>query len=132
MERQCPRRRRRRKYTYGRAIRAVKVNLIVHVRKRWGSLSWKRLHSASLMSVSYAPAKLRVPAGFEHLLEGLAREVLREQPRDIIAFAVEHFKGKLRMREGECTIYQLSRCISHGTFEPNLLFQRAHCWTPQE
>ncbi len=52
------------------------------------------------MSVSYAPMKLRVPAGFEHLLEGLSREVLREQPKDVIAFAAEYFKRQLAVRDG--------------------------------
>lgn len=52
------------------------------------------------MSVSYAPTKLRIPPGFEHLLEVLAREVLREQPEDIIAFAAEHFRKKLLLRDG--------------------------------
>lgn len=53
------------------------------------------------MSVSYAPTKLRVPLGFEHLLEALAREVLREQPKDIINFAAEYFRRKLILRDGE-------------------------------
>lgn len=54
-----------------------------------------------VMSVSYAPTKLRVPLGFEHLLEALAREVLREQPKDIINFAAEYFRRKLVLRDGE-------------------------------
>ena len=56
------------------------------------------------MSVSYAPTKLRVPLGFEHLLEALAREVLREQPKDIISFAAEYFRRKLVLRNGEAII----------------------------
>ena len=55
------------------------------------------------MSVSYAPTKLRVPVGFEHLLEALAKEVLREQPKDIIQFAAEYFRKKLILRDGEIT-----------------------------
>uniref|UniRef100_A0A8C5TDH5 RIIa domain-containing protein n=1 Tax=Malurus cyaneus samueli TaxID=2593467 RepID=A0A8C5TDH5_9PASS len=43
-----------------------------------------------------------VPAGFRNLLEGLAREVLREQPTDIVAFAAEYFQRLLEQREGEC------------------------------
>jgi len=54
------------------------------------------------MSVSYAPAKLKVPPGFEHLLEGLTREILRVQPKDIIAFSAEYFKKKVVLRDGEC------------------------------
>lgn len=49
----------------------------------------------------FAPDNLRVPAGFEHLLEGLTREVLREQPPDIIVFAAEYFKHKLSIRDGK-------------------------------
>ena len=50
------------------------------------------------MSVNYAPSKLRVPAGFQNLLEGLAREVLREQPANIVQFADKYFKLKLKQR----------------------------------
>ena len=53
------------------------------------------------MSVSYAPTKLRIPIGFEHLLEALAREILRKQPKDIIQFAAEYFRRKLILRDGE-------------------------------
>lgn len=52
------------------------------------------------MAVQYAPTKLRVPAGFQNLLEGLAREVLREQPDDIIVFAKRHFQKLIARREG--------------------------------
>ena len=52
------------------------------------------------MAVQYAPMKLRVPPGFQNLLEGLAREVLREQPEDIINFAAQYFKNQLLIREG--------------------------------
>ena len=52
------------------------------------------------MAVQYAPMKLRVPPGFQNLLEGLAREVLREQPEDIIHFAAQYFKNQLLIREG--------------------------------
>ena len=51
------------------------------------------------MSVQYAPTKLKVPEGFQALLEGLAREVLREQPTDIIKFSAEYFKSQLALRE---------------------------------
>ncbi|EDO46037.1 predicted protein, partial [Nematostella vectensis] len=51
------------------------------------------------MAVQYAPTKLRVPPGFQNLLEGLAREVLREQPDDIVQFAAQYFKNQLSIRE---------------------------------
>jgi len=47
------------------------------------------------MSVKYAPSKLKVPPGFQNLLEGLAREVLREQPGNITAFAATYFKEQV-------------------------------------
>ena len=50
------------------------------------------------MSVQYAPSKLKVPPGFQNLLEGLAREVLREQPDDIIKFSADYFKGPMVLR----------------------------------
>ena len=52
------------------------------------------------MAVQYAPMKLRVPPGFQNLLEGLAREVLREQPEDIINFAAQYFRNQLLIRDG--------------------------------
>ena len=51
------------------------------------------------MSVQYAPSKLKVPAGFQNLLEGLAREVLRDQPDEILKFAAEYFKNQLARRD---------------------------------
>lgn len=53
------------------------------------------------MSMSYAANKLRIPPGFEHLLEGLAREILREQPKNLIEFAAQYFQNKLQERDGE-------------------------------
>lgn len=50
------------------------------------------------MSVQYAPSKLKVPPGFQNLLEGLAREVLREQPDDIIKFSADYFKEQMALR----------------------------------
>ena len=52
------------------------------------------------MSVQYAPQKLKVPDGFNNLLEGLAREVLREQPESIIKFAAEYFTRQTILRGG--------------------------------
>lgn len=64
------------------------------------------------MSVSYAPVKLRVPPGFEYVLEGLTREILREQPKDIIAFAADYFKKKLILRDGKkYDVLHLPSCL---------------------
>ena len=52
------------------------------------------------MSVSFATPKIRVPPGFENLLEAFTREILREQPQDIISFGAEFFRNKLKQRVG--------------------------------
>ena len=46
-------------------------------------------------------SSIQVPPGFEHLLEGLAREVLREQPQNIIVFAADYFRQKLSLRDSK-------------------------------
>ncbi|KAM7030319.1 sperm surface protein Sp17 [Acridotheres tristis] len=51
------------------------------------------------MSIASSNTSMRVPAGFRNLLEGLAREVLREQPADVVAFAAQHFQKLLEQRE---------------------------------
>ncbi|KAF4793488.1 sperm surface protein Sp17 [Turdus rufiventris] len=51
------------------------------------------------MSIASSNTSLRVPAGFRNLLEGLAREVLREQPTNVVAFAAQHFQKLLEQRE---------------------------------
>ncbi|KAK1213191.1 SP17 protein, partial [Pygoscelis papua] len=53
------------------------------------------------MSIPSSSTALRLPAGFQNLLEGLAREVLRAQPTDVVAFAAQHFQTLLEQREGE-------------------------------
>ncbi|KAM6234882.1 sperm surface protein Sp17 [Spheniscus humboldti] len=51
------------------------------------------------MSISSSNTTLRLPAGFRNLLEGLALEVLRAQPTDVVAFAAQHFQTLLEQRE---------------------------------
>ncbi|NXH94197.1 SP17 protein, partial [Pachycephala philippinensis] len=51
------------------------------------------------MSIAAANTNLRVPAGFRNLLEGLAREVLREETTDVGAFAAQYFQKLLEQRE---------------------------------
>ena len=48
----------------------------------------------------FAPTGVSVPAGFEELLEAVTREILREQPVDIVTFATEYFKRKVTLRDG--------------------------------
>lgn len=49
----------------------------------------------------FAPNNLQVPPGFEYILEGLTREVLREQPLDIITFAADYFRKQLNLRNSK-------------------------------
>ncbi|KAM7413315.1 hypothetical protein PAMA_020619 [Pampus argenteus] len=51
------------------------------------------------MSVSFSNVCLRVPSGFGAILEGLAREVLRDQPDDIPKYAAHYFNVLLKQRE---------------------------------
>jgi hypothetical protein len=37
-----------------------------------------------------------VPDGFNQILEDLSREILREQPRNIVHFAASYFKSKAK------------------------------------
>ncbi|NXY86810.1 SP17 protein, partial [Alcedo cyanopectus] len=53
------------------------------------------------MAIPSSCSTLRLPAGFRNLLEGLALEVLRAQPDDVVAFAAQHFQKLLQEREGE-------------------------------
>uniref|UniRef100_A0A0E9WKT9 RIIa domain-containing protein n=1 Tax=Anguilla anguilla TaxID=7936 RepID=A0A0E9WKT9_ANGAN len=56
------------------------------------------------MSIPFSNTTLRVPRGFGNLLEGLAREVLRNQPKDIPTFAALYFSALLKEREGDVII----------------------------
>ncbi|KAJ8397176.1 hypothetical protein AAFF_G00440100 [Aldrovandia affinis] len=51
------------------------------------------------MSIPFSNTNLRVPRGFGNILEGLAREVLRDQPQDIPTFAALYFSALLKDRE---------------------------------
>ncbi|XP_051962915.1 uncharacterized protein LOC127629740 isoform X2 [Xyrauchen texanus] len=51
------------------------------------------------MSVPFSNTNLRIPRGFGSLLEGLAREVLRDQPENIPTFAALYFAGILKARQ---------------------------------
>lgn len=51
------------------------------------------------MSIPFSNTTQRIPRGFANLLEGLAREVLRNQPQDIPSFAAKYFENLLIERE---------------------------------
>lgn len=52
------------------------------------------------MAVPFSNTTMRVPTGFASILEGLTREVLRDQPEDIPTFAAQYFTALLQKREG--------------------------------
>lgn len=49
---------------------------------------------------SFSGTHLRVPRGWGALMEGLAREILRDQPEDIPKYAAQHLRALLKLREG--------------------------------
>ncbi|CAI5693757.1 unnamed protein product [Oreochromis niloticus] len=51
------------------------------------------------MAVPFSNTHLRVPRGFGTILEGLTREVLRDQPEDIPKYAAQYFEALLKKRE---------------------------------
>ncbi|XP_063167263.1 sperm surface protein Sp17 [Candoia aspera] len=51
------------------------------------------------MAIPFSNTTQRIPPGFANLLEGLAREVLRNQPEDIPTFAAKYFETLLIERE---------------------------------
>lgn len=53
------------------------------------------------MSVPFCNTHLRIPRGFGAVLEGLVREILRDQPGDIPKYAALYFKRLLGQREGK-------------------------------
>jgi len=52
------------------------------------------------MAVPLSNTRLRIPQGFQRLLEDVTKEVLLMQPNDIYAFAATYFENLLRVREG--------------------------------
>ncbi|XP_030919761.1 sperm surface protein Sp17 isoform X3 [Geospiza fortis] len=72
------------------------------------------------MSIAASNTSMRVPAGFRNLLEGLAREVLREQPTDVVAFAAQYFQKLLESREVALTRWRGEPCW-RTTVSPGLL-----------
>ncbi|XP_035870404.1 sperm surface protein Sp17 isoform X3 [Phyllostomus discolor] len=51
------------------------------------------------MSIPFSNTHYRIPQGFGNLLEGLTREILREQPNNIPSFAAAYFENLLEKRE---------------------------------
>ena len=61
--------------------------------------------------------RLSMPSGLEDALEGLAREILRSQPKDMYEFAAQYFEGLLTKRnKGKQTYFHqmtLEKCINY-------------------
>lgn len=56
------------------------------------------------MSASFSAIHPRVPPGFAALVEGLVKEILRDQPEDIPAYAAKYFQDVLSQGEGNCKV----------------------------
>ena len=54
------------------------------------------------MAVPFSNSRLRIPHGFQGLLEGMAKEVLMVQPKDIYSFSALYFEDLLKKRDGRC------------------------------
>lgn len=65
--------------------------------------------------MSYSASQLTVPSGFPELLQGLAREVLRNQPGDIVAFAHEHFAKLMQDRQNSEEALEKAQMIEKET-----------------
>lgn len=67
------------------------------------------------MAIPFSNTTQRIPPGFANLLEGLAREVLRNQPDDIPTFAAKYFESLLIERESkfQWTIVKLFNILLH-------------------
>jgi hypothetical protein len=50
------------------------------------------------MAVPFSNTKLRVPRGFQTLLEELSREILKEQPKNIHEFAANYLEMLVHAR----------------------------------
>ena len=53
------------------------------------------------MAVPFSNSKMRIPHGFQGLLEGIAKEILKMKPSDIYSFSAMYFENLLKKREGK-------------------------------
>lgn len=73
------------------------------------AVSIEHLYHRIRMAVPFSNTKLRVPRGFQNLLEGLAREVLRSQPEELYTFGAQYFEALIKQREGRYFILSRRR-----------------------
>ena len=55
--------------------------------------------------------RLSMPSGLEDALEGLAREILRSQPKDMLEFSAQYFEGLLNTRNKGKVNFQVTDFI---------------------
>ncbi|CAL7949737.1 unnamed protein product [Xylocopa violacea] len=58
----------------------------------------------------------QIPRGLEPAIEGLAREILRQQPQDIYTFAAQHFEGLVKLRDREHTSRIVPKMLDRKSF----------------
>jgi hypothetical protein len=61
----------------------------------------KNISKKNKNTMAFSSSQLTVPPGFPELLQGLAKEVLRNQPKDIIGFAYDHFAKMVEHRAAQ-------------------------------
>ena len=59
------------------------------------------------MAIPLSNVRLRVPRGFQGLLQDITKEVLLMQPSDIYTFAAVYLENLLQVREG----WQSALCV---------------------
>jgi len=67
--------------------------------------------SSADMAVPFSNSRMRIPHGFQGLLEGMAKEVLMVQPPDIYAFSAVYFENLLKKRDGNNPVFVSCCCI---------------------
>ncbi|XP_071868319.1 uncharacterized protein [Bombus fervidus] len=63
----------------------------------------------------------RIPRGLAPAVEGLAREILRQRPRNIYAFAAQHFAELVELRDKERTDEIVPRILKHKLVNDKLV-----------
>ncbi|EHB16358.1 Sperm surface protein Sp17 [Heterocephalus glaber] len=84
------------------------------------------------MSIPFSNTYLQIPQGFGNLLEGLTREILREQPDNIPAFAAAYFKKLLEKREKTNFDPAERGAKIDDRFHNNQAFKESACSKPED